>query len=157
MESNEVGWWMVPEEKHYVDRDSSILGGDEYDSFMGEFIWNLGVAMFPTCFVMKKDKAVYLTTGQVISIADGRMACDYNDLLAGLSLITGPEFLSNNGTVGTANFVKNDVLMYCPWVYNLPTLEIEGTDKESAVREWVTYISTLYGGTHVIYTDEDWF
>lgn len=52
MESNEVGWWMVPEEKHYVDRDSSILGGDEYDSFMGEFIWNLGVAMFPTCFVI---------------------------------------------------------------------------------------------------------
>ena len=88
-----------------------------------------------------------LSTGQVISIADGRLACDVGEVYEALNTLLDEDFMTHQ-LIRAADYVKPIILGHCPWVASLPPLE-KGSTKDEVI-QWVEEISRLHGPSHKI-------
>lgn len=91
-----------------------------------------------------------LTTGQVITIGDGRFACSVVEIYSALNTLLDDNLFTHQLPRG-ARHAEKTVIEACPWVTDLPKLDFnqQGT-KEEIVRAWVASISAKVGDTHEI-------
>lgn len=91
-----------------------------------------------------------LTTGQVISLGDGRFACEVDEIYTALNTLLDDNLFTHQLPRG-AKYVQRTIIDACPWVKDLP--EIEYTPREpkaTTVKKWVVSISEKVGETHEI-------
>lgn len=91
-----------------------------------------------------------LSTGQVITLGDGRLACPIGEVYEACNGLLGDDLMTHQ-LVRAGYFLKPHVKEACPWVSNLPELDLAGVDdKETAVLAWVDEISAIHGETHEV-------
>ena len=91
-----------------------------------------------------------LTTGQVITLGDGRLACPIGEVYEACNGLLGDDLMTHQ-LVRAGEFLKPHVQEACPWVTDLPELDLDGVDdKETVVLAWVDEISAAHGETHEV-------
>ena len=91
-----------------------------------------------------------LTTGQVITLGDGRLACGIGAVYEALNALLDDDLMTHQ-LPRAGRFVKPHVQAACPWVTDLPPLDLEGVeDKRAAVLEWVGRIGAEHGPLHTV-------
>lgn len=91
-----------------------------------------------------------LTTGQVITLGDGRLACDIGSVYEALNGLLDDNLMTHQ-LPRAGRFVEPHVQDACPWVTDLPPLVLEGAeDKEATVLAWVDRISAEHGPLHTV-------
>lgn len=89
-----------------------------------------------------------LTTGQVITLGDGRLACEIGQVYEALNGLLDDNLMTHQ-LPRAARFVEPQVREEFPWVADLPPLDLEGVDDASAaVLAWVEQISVEHGPLH---------
>lgn len=92
-----------------------------------------------------------LTTAQVISLGDGRLACDFDELSAAVNTLLD-ENITTIGLLAAGEYLEPYIEKACPWVRYLPPMpELDGMstdDRVQAVNGWVNNISATHGETH---------
>lgn len=104
---------------------------------------------------------VTLTIGQLISIGDGRLACDFDDVKAGLGDLLGDPYITEIGMLAAGDFVKPRLLEEFPWLANLPEMpdltDASKEERRKIVADWVDRIGDMYGTEHEVpFMGEDW-
>ncbi|GAA4915746.1 hypothetical protein [Nesterenkonia rhizosphaerae] len=94
-----------------------------------------------------------LTTGQVISRGDGRLACDMGEVYQALNGLLDDNLMTHQlPRAGT--YVEPHIVEACPWVTDLPELRLAPSmtreAQEASVRAWVAAISAQHGDQHTI-------
>lgn len=91
-----------------------------------------------------------LTTGQVLTITDGRVFCDIGEIYEALDGLTGDSLMTHQ-LPRAGEFAKPYVEEACPWVNDLPPLDLEGVeDKRGVIMEWLDDISEEHGEVHEV-------
>lgn len=94
-----------------------------------------------------------LSTGQVISLGDGRLACDIGEIYECIDLLLN-ENITTIGLIAGSKYLEPFIVAACPWVKELPEMPdlegMDGKDREKAVYGWVEEISAKYGESHFI-------
>lgn len=94
---------------------------------------------------------INLTTGQLISITDGRLACDIGDVYKALDAITGDNLFTHQ-LPRASRFVEPFLAELHPWVRDLPPMpSLDGLPTEDVadvVYGWVDRISAEHGSEH---------
>lgn len=94
-----------------------------------------------------------LTTGQVISLGDGRLACDIGEVYEAVDVLLN-ENISTIGLIPAGDYLKDKIRDECLWVKNLPNLNIHDDmsnhQKTTVVKNWVESISDEVGDMHYI-------
>lgn len=91
-----------------------------------------------------------LTTGQVISLGDGKLACDIGEVYQALNGLLD-ESLMTHQLPRAGRFAEPFIHEACPWVLDLPPLDLEGVkDKRAVVLAWVDQISAEHGELHEV-------
>lgn len=91
-----------------------------------------------------------LTTGQVITLGDGRLACDIGSVYEALNGLLDDNLMTHQ-LPRAGHFVEPHVQDACPWVTDLPPLDLEAAeDKEATVLAWVDRISAEHGPLHTV-------
>lgn len=92
-----------------------------------------------------------LNTGQVITVATGRLACSMGEVYEALNGLTGDELMTHQ--LPRANdFAEPHVKEACPWVVDIgefPDLD-EVSDKGAVVESWLAKISEEHGDSHEV-------
>lgn len=91
-----------------------------------------------------------MTTGQVITLGDGRLACDIDAVYEALNALLDDDLMTHQ-LPRAWRFVEPHVQAACPWVTDLPPLDLdEVEDKRAAVLAWVDRISAEHGPLHTV-------
>lgn len=91
-----------------------------------------------------------LTTGQIITLGDGRLACDISAVYEALNGLLDDDLMTHQ-LPRAGRFVEPHVQAACPWVTDLPPLDLgEVEDKRAAVLAWVDRISAEHGPLHTV-------
>lgn len=92
-----------------------------------------------------------LTTGQVISLGDGRLACYFDEVHKALDDLLDDHLMVHQAT-RASRFAEPFIRDACPWVTDLPPLDLSHVeDKQAAVLAWVDQISASHGSEHTIH------
>lgn len=94
-----------------------------------------------------------LTTGQIISLGDGRLACDIGEVYTAVNLLLD-ENISTIGLLSAGEYLEPRIQAKFPWVKELPDLNINDNmsseHKALVVKKWVKSISEQVGETHEV-------
>lgn len=91
-----------------------------------------------------------LTTGQVISLGDGRLACHFDEVHKVLDDLLDDHLMVHQ-IPRASRFAEPFIRDACPWVADLPALDLSHVDdKQSAVLAWVDQISATHGERHTV-------
>lgn len=94
-----------------------------------------------------------LTTAQVITFGDGRLACTMDQVYQGLNALLD-ENLMTHQLPRAGDFVEPHVIESCPWVKDLPDMPpVEGLTRDLkgyAIDSWVAKISAQHGELHEV-------
>lgn len=91
-----------------------------------------------------------LSTGQVITLGDGRLACPIGEVYEACNGLLDDDLMTHQ-LVRAGSFLEPFVVEACPWVTALPKLDLDGVDdKEAVVLAWVDKISAEHGDTHEV-------
>ena len=91
-----------------------------------------------------------LTTGQVLTITDGRVFCDVGEIYEALDGLTGDSLMTHQ-LPRAGEFAKPYIEESCPWVNDIPPLDLEGVeDRRAIIMEWLDGISGKYGEVHEV-------
>ena len=104
---------------------------------------------------------VTLTIGQLISIGDGRLACDFQDVKVGMSDLLGDPYITEIGMLAASKFIQPRLLEEFPWLANLPEMpdltDASKEERRKLVGNWVNYIGDMYGTEHEVpFMGEGW-
>lgn len=94
-----------------------------------------------------------LTTGEVISLGDGRLACPMTDAVQALNGLLDDNLMTHQLS-RAARYVMPYVVEACPWVKQIPpmpAIEVESPEKATELLSgWVQLIAAQYGEIHTI-------
>ena len=91
-----------------------------------------------------------LTTGQIITLGDGRLACDIGAVYEALNALLDDDLMTHQ-LLRAGRFVEPHVQAACPRVTDLPPLNLGGVEDEgAAVLAWVDQISAEHGPLHTV-------
>lgn len=94
-----------------------------------------------------------LTTGEVISLGDGRLACPMSDAVQALNGLLNDDLMTHQLS-RAVRYVQPYVVEACPWVQQIPPMPaIENKEPEEAAEllvGWVQLIAAQYGELHTI-------
>jgi hypothetical protein len=93
-----------------------------------------------------------LTTGQIITLGDGRLACGIGEVYEALNGLLDDDLMTHQ-LPRAGRFVEPHVRVACPWVAVLPPLDLDAVPdagKEEAVLGWVEQISAEHGPLHEV-------
>lgn len=94
-----------------------------------------------------------LTTGQVISLGDGRLACDIGEVYEAVNLLLN-ENITTIGLLSAGKYLKPRIQAKFPWVKELPDLNVNDSMSNEhrilVVRKWIKSISAQVGETHEV-------
>lgn len=94
-----------------------------------------------------------LTTGQIISLGDGRLACDISEVYTAVDLLLD-ENISTVGLLSAGKYLKPRIQAEFPWVKELPDLNINDNmsseHRALVVKKWVKSISEQVGEAHEV-------
>lgn len=90
-----------------------------------------------------------LNTGQVITLGDGRLACDIGEVYEALNGLLDDNLMTHQ-LPRAGHFVAPHVIEACPWVAELPPLGDldKAYDLRGVVTAWVSLVSAEHGDTH---------
>lgn len=111
-------------------------------------------------FIMTETH-VTLTTAQLVSLGDGRLACDFGEVMEGVCEILGDPGISTIGMIAAGKFIQPRLLKEFPWLANLPEMpdltDVGTEERRKIVFDWVDRIGVLYGKEHKVpFMGEDW-
>lgn len=94
-----------------------------------------------------------LTTGQVITFGDGRLACTMEQVYRGLNALLNEDLMTHQ-LPRAGDFVQSHIVEACPWVEDIPPMPpLDGLAsdlKNYAIQSWVDRISATNGELHEI-------
>lgn len=93
-----------------------------------------------------------LTTGQVITLGDGRLACGIGEVYEALNGLLDDDLMTHQ-LPRAGRFAEPHVREACPWVADLPPLSLDAVpdaEKGRVVLEWVEEISAEHGHLHEV-------
>lgn len=94
-----------------------------------------------------------LTTGEVITIAEGYLACDMEQIYNALNTLLGDSLMTHQ-LPRAASFVEPYLREDFDWLNDLPARpNIEGMDKEeikTTILKWLSDISAEHGELHKV-------
>lgn len=94
-----------------------------------------------------------LTTGQIITLGDGRLACDIGEVYQALNTLLDDDLMTHQ-LPRAGRFVESHVQAACPWVKDLPPMpELEGSSPEqrkALVQGWIDSITDEHGSLHKV-------
>lgn len=91
-----------------------------------------------------------LTTGQVISLGDGRLSCEVDEVQTALNTLLDDNLFTHQLPRGFEH-VQQTVIDACPWVEDLQDPVYSPSEsKAESIKKWVASISEKVGETHEI-------
>ena len=97
-----------------------------------------------------------LTTGQVLTITTGKLACEMGEVYEALDGLTGDSLMTHQ-LPRASEYAKPHVEKACPWSTDVPALVLDESDREGSVKAWIAGISEEVGEVHEVPDlSEDW-
>ena len=90
-----------------------------------------------------------LTTGQLLTLATGRLACDISEVYSAITLTTGINPMTHQiGRIMTE--LKPGLLRAHPWLENVTPPDPNTDNIEQATLTWVSEVTAEHGDTHIV-------
>lgn len=97
---------------------------------------------------MTREPATF-TTGQLLTLATGRLACDISEVYAAINAVTGINPMTHQiGRIMTE--LKPGLLRAHPWLENVTPPDPNTDNIEQATLTWVSEVTAEHGDTHIV-------
>ena len=97
---------------------------------------------------MTREPATF-TTGQLLTLATGRLACDISEVYSAINAVTGINPMTHQiGRIMTE--LKPGLLRVHPWLENVTPPDPNTDNIEQATLTWVSEVTAEHGDTHIV-------
>jgi hypothetical protein len=96
---------------------------------------------------------ITLSTAQLVTLTDGRLACTMDEVYKALNEITGDNLYTHQ-LPRAMEFAQPELIKMHPWVENLPDMPsfngLSQAEAKEQMEAWVAKISADHGDTHEV-------